>query len=93
MIVKMREESKAALQMNQSDKVAALKKLVDEKVKQYAWKGDEFYDRIEQATKDQKWLETLLEHISQDGIYKLQITKEQMLRMNKMYKYWKRDGL
>ena len=79
--------------MSQVDKVAALKKLVDEKVKQYAWKGDEFYDKIEQATKDQKWLETLIEQIEQDKGWRLQLTKKQMLRMNEIYKYWKKDGL
>ena len=79
--------------MNQIDKIGALKKLVDDKVKQYVWKGDEFYDKIEQATKDQKWLETLIEQIDQDKGWRLQITKQQMLRMNEMYKYWKEDGL
>ena len=79
--------------MNQIDKIGALKKLVDDKVKQYVWKGDEFYDKIEQATKDQKWLETLIEQNDQDKGWRLQITKQQMLRMNEMYKYWKEDGL
>ena len=79
--------------MNERDKVAALKKLVDAKVKLYAWKGDDYYDKLEQATKDQKWLEILTKHIDPDGIYRLQITKENMLRMNEIYKYWKKDSL
>ena len=78
-----------ALKMSQVDKVAALKKLVDEKVKQYAWKGDEFYDKVEQATKDQKWILTLVEHLAKEN----PITKKHMLRMNEIYKYWKEDSL
>ena len=40
--------------MKKWDKISALKNLLDEKIKLYAWKGEQFYDKLEKAQNDSK---------------------------------------
>ena len=75
--------------MKQWDKVAALKKLVEKKVKQYAWKGEQFYEKFEKATSDAQWIKRLEEELEAGK----SITKQNMLHMNKIYKYWREDDV
>ena len=75
--------------MKQWDKISALKNLLDEKVKLYAWKGEQFYKKLEKAQNDSNWIQVQMKLCGEGK----KITKQQMLHMNEIYKYWKKDSL
>ena len=74
--------------MKQWDKISALKNLLDEKIKLYHWKGQEYLEKLEKALNDSNWIQVQM-RLCEEG---KRITKKQMLHMNEIYKYWRQDG-